>query len=296
MGSITRQEEDVTARRYGIARTLLFAAVLAASCLACAAQDNPPDASLVRRALAAELHNVPTGQHPMRFRLRKSSPRLTTTKEIVETRDGAVARLVAVNDRALSAADEQKEQDRLNALVADPGRQRSRKQSQDADMNRVFKVLRVLPDAFLYTPAGSFPSPSGRVEKFAFRPNPRFDPPDLETQVLTAMTGEIWIDPAAGRVTHLEGHLTRDIDFGWGLLGRLYKGGWITIDQADVGNRQWRIVRFQMAMNGRVLFRTRSFNTVEEQSRFAPIPSGLGYAQAIEMLRSRPAHTDAASH
>ena len=31
----------------------------------------------------------------MRYRLRKSSPRLTSTKEIVETKDGDVARLVA---------------------------------------------------------------------------------------------------------------------------------------------------------------------------------------------------------
>jgi hypothetical protein len=107
------------------------------------------------------------------------------------------------------------------------------------------------------------------------------------------MTGEIWIDPAAERVTRLEGHLTRDVDFGWGLLGRLYKGGWITIDQADVGGRQWRIVRFQMAINGRVLFRTKSFDTVEEESHFAPIPASMGYAQAIEMLRGGPSHAEA---
>ena len=221
----------------------------------------------------------------MRYRLRKLSPRLATTKDIVETRDGAVARLIAVNDKPLSPADEQKEQDRLNALLADPGKQRSRKQSQDADMNRVMKILRVLPDAFFYTYAGTVQGPAGRVEKFTFVPNPKFDPPDLETQVLTAMTGEIWIDPVQERVTRLQGQLAHDVDFGWGLLGRLYKGGWITIDQADVGSRQWRIVRFQMAMNGRVLFKTKSFDTVEEESRFAPIPSGLGYAQAIEMLR-----------
>ena len=35
-----------------------------------------------------------THSHPMRYRLRKSSPRMTSTKDIVETRDGAVARLV----------------------------------------------------------------------------------------------------------------------------------------------------------------------------------------------------------
>ena len=36
----------------------------------------------------------------------------------------------------------------------------------------------------------------------------------------------------------------------------------------------------------RIFFRSRDFDTVEEESRFAPLPVGLGYRQAIEMLRS----------
>lgn len=271
---------------------LLAAAVAAAAGGGARAVENGPDATLVRKALAAELHHAPTGQHPMRYRLRKASPRLTTTKEILETRDGAVARLVAVNDKPLSAADEQKEQDRLAALLADPGKQRSRKQSQDADMARVLKVLRVLPDAFLYTYAGPGTGPTGRVERYTFRPNPKFDPPDMESKVLTAMIGEIWIDPVQERVTHLQGRLERDVEYGWGVLGRLYKGGWITIDQADVGEGQWRIVRLQLAMSGRVVFSTKSFETLEEESHFQPMPAGTGYAQAIEMVRGATARAE----
>jgi len=124
------------------------------------------------------------------------------------------------------------------------------------------------------------------VEKLSFKPNPHFSPPDLETQVLTAMTGEIWIDVSQTRVTRLEGHLRQDEDFGWGILGRLNKGGWIVIEQADVGSRQWRIVRFQMAMSGRVLFKNKSFDTVEEQTQFEPLPAGLSYRQGIQMMRA----------
>jgi hypothetical protein len=222
----------------------------------------------------------------MRYRLRKSSPRLTSTKEIFETRDGAVARLVSINDKPLSQADEQKEQARLDALLADPGRQRHRKQNEDQDTARALKVLRALPNAFLYQFAGSAAGPSGKVEKFTFAPNPNFVPPDLETQVLTQMTGEIWIDAAQERVARLEGHLRQDVDFGWGILGRLNRGGWIVIDQADVGGRQWRIVRFQMVMSGRVVFKSKSFDTAEEETHFAPLPAGLSYQQAIQILRA----------
>jgi hypothetical protein len=242
--------------------------------------------SLVERALAAELRSAQDTTHLMRYRLRKSSPRLTSTKEIVETRDGDVARLVSLFDKPLSQADEQLEEARLNALYSDPGRQRHRKQNEEGDMGIVLKLLRMLPHAYLYQYAGAGSGPAGKVERFTFRPNPAFSPPDFETQALTAMTGEIWIDAAQERVTRLEGHLQQDTDYGWGILGRLDKGGWIVIEQAGVVGRQWRIARFKMQMNLRVLFKTRNIDTTEEMTQYAPAPAGINYRQAIQMLRT----------
>jgi hypothetical protein len=259
-----------------------------------AAQEGSPDAALVKQALAAELRSTQDTGHPMRYRLRKTSARLSTTKDIFETKDGAVARLIAVNDKALDAGDEQKEQARLDSLLADPGRQRHRKQAEEVDMARVIRVLRCLPDAFTYRYIGSGVGPTGVIEKFAFEPNPIFNPADLETQVLTAMRGEIWIDASEQRVARLEGHLEHDVDFGWGILGRLNKDGWVVIEQSDVGQHQWRIVRFQMSMSGRIVMKTKSFASTEEQSQFSPVPVGVGYAQAIHVLRSSSGTTEEA--
>jgi hypothetical protein len=246
----------------------------------------------VSRALATELHAAQDADHSMSYRLRKSSPRLTSTKEIVETRDGDVARLVAINDQPLSPAGEQREQTRLDALLSDPARQRHRKQSEEADAAIVLKLLHMLPQAFTYEYAGSgqgasgTPGSPGKVEMFRFRPNPAFSPPDLETQALTAMTGEIWIDAAEERVTRLEGHLQQDTDYGWGILGKLDKGGWMVLEQAAVGGGQWRIARFQLKMNLRILFKTKNFDTTEEMTCYAPVPAGLDYRQAIQLLRA----------
>ena len=244
-----------------------------------------PNDALVKRALAAEVKEAQSPQHPLRYRLRKSSPHFTSTKEIFETKDGSVARLVAINDQPLNPADEQKEQARLNQLLGDPGRQRHRKQVQQDDANRALKVLRVLPQAFIYEYVGRETSPSGQVEKFNFEPNPHFNPPDLETQVLTEMKGQLWIDATQERVTRLEAHLQEDVDFGWGILGRLNKGGWIILEQAEVADHQWRVVHFKMNMSGRVVFKNKVFDTVEDQSRFEPVDPGLGYQQAIRQLR-----------
>ena len=243
-----------------------------------------PDAGLAQTALVAELRAALDASHPMRYRLRRESPRLTTTKDMVETQDGAIARLIAVNDRPLDALQEQKEQARLQGILADRGKQRHRKQAQQDETARALKVLRALPDAFVYRYAGQVNNGSGQLERFAFSPNPNYSPPDLETQALTALIGEIWIDPVSLRVVRLDGHLRDDVDFGWGILGRLYKGGWITIEQADVGGGVWRIVRLRMKMSARVVIRTRNFETTEEESQFAPVPAGLDYRQGVALL------------
>jgi hypothetical protein len=244
------------------------------------------DPELVSRALANELKAAQDSTHPMQYQLRKSTPRLTSTKLIIETKEGAVARLLTINDNELSPADRQKDDARLNALLADSSRQRKRRQTEQDDTARALKVLRALPKAFLFEYTGSEINGAITLARFAFTPNPKFSSVDLELMVLTAMSGTLTIDATHERVLRLEGHLQQDVDIGWGILGRLNKGGWLTIEQADVGGGVWRITHFQMDMNGRVFFKTKSFNTVEEESRFAPVPADLTYQQAIQILRS----------
>ena len=246
--------------------------------------------ALVQRALATESKaalDLAHLSHPMRYRLRKTSPRLTSTKEIVETHDGDVARLLQINDQPLSQADEDKEQARLDALLANPSLQQHRKQSEDSDTARALKVLRVLPTAFLYQFAGTATASSGTVEKFTFKPNPQFDPPDLETGVLTAMAGEIWIDPVEERVVRLAGSLQQDKNIALGIVA-LDKGGWIEIDQGDVGGHQWRIVHLKLLMNGRVLFKAKNSDSEQKYSEFVPLAPDMSYKQAIQLLRSIP--------
>jgi len=274
------------------------AAVFLAGAICCFGQagsasslSTPQAQALVARALATELRTAQDTSHPMRYQLRKSTPRLTSTKEILETKDGDVARLVSLFDKPLSEADKQTEETRLNALLSDPSLQKHRKQGEEGDMAIVLRLLRMLPDAFLYTYAGTVAGPAGAVEKYTFRPNPSFNPPDFETQALTALSGILLIDGSQERVTRLEGHLEQDTDYGLGILGKLDKGGSIVIEQADVGEKQWRIARVTMQMNLRILFKTKNIDTTEEMTQYTPVPANIDYRQAIQMLRTGSAGT-----
>ena len=136
--------------------------------------------ALLARALDTELRLARDPNHPMRYVLHRSTPRLTSTKDIIETRDGNVARLLSVNDKPLAPEDDQKELARLAELAANPSLQKHRKDNEDEDAGIVLKLLRMLPKAFLYQYGGSFNGPTGTVHRFTFKPNPRFDPPTLK--------------------------------------------------------------------------------------------------------------------
>lgn len=260
----------------------------------CAGQATAPVLSpaqareLVQHALANEINTARSAKHPMRYTLRKITPHLSTTKKLIETPDGAVARLIAVNGKPLSAGAEQKEMARLDALAANPDDQSHRKQNEDADTARAMKILRAMPKAFIYTYTGPGTSAEGPVETYTFAPNPAYNPSGMETQILTGMTGKITVDPSAQRVVHLEGHLERDVNYGLGIIGKLNKGGWIAIDQAPVGDGQWRTVRLQLAMTGRILFISKAYDTLQEQSDYRPVAQGLDYREAIGMLKNDP--------
>jgi acetate kinase len=102
------------------------------------------------------------------------------------------------------------------------------------------------------------------------------------------MAGELWVDPVQERVVRLAGSLQHDKDIALGIV-QLDKGGWVEIEQADVGGHQWRIVHLKLVMNARVLFKQKNSDSVQDYSQFAPLPQNLSYRQAIELLRAIPA-------
>jgi hypothetical protein len=119
----------------------------------------------------------------------------------------------------------------------------------------------------------------------AFKPNPDFTPPDREAEVYHGMAGELWIDKDEERMVKLDAHLIADVNFGWGILGRLDKGGSILVEQANVGEHHWETTHMKLSLTGKALiFKTLNFQTTEDASHFEPVPPEMGYQNAIKML------------
>src|SRR5450432_1136733 len=246
--------------------------------------------ALVRRASHNEVDPENSNNQAVRYKLRKSDEKGVTTKEIVESKDGGVARLIAINDQALTAQQQRTELERLDNLLAHPELQEHRRKREKEDSDRATEMVRLLPDAFLYKYEGMVSGTNGPAYRLSFRPNPTFDPPDHEAQVYHGMVGKLWIDKAQERMVRLDAHLVEDVDFGWGILGKLYKGGSILVVQADVGHRHWEATHMQLNLVGKaLLFKSLNFTTTEDSTDFEPVPKEISYRDAVRMLEATQA-------
>jgi hypothetical protein len=244
---------------------------------------------IVRDASWNELHATSPGRS-FRFRQRKLDPKGSTVKEIFETKDGDVARLIEKDGKPLPPDEEQAEMERLNNLLAHPELQEHRHKKEQEDGARGDEMVRMLPDAFLFTSDGMVDGPNGPCYRLKFRPDPAFAPPDREGQVYHGMVGELWVDKAQMRLVKIDAHLISDVNFGWGVLGRLYKGGSILVENADVGLHHWETTHMKLQLQGKIMMmKSVDFSTTEDYSNFQIMPQQLSYQEAIRLLQEHPA-------
>jgi hypothetical protein len=252
-------------------------------------------AKIVRDASYNELHSTKPGRS-FSYRQHKVDPKGSMVKEIVETKDGDVARLIERDGKPLPPAEEQAEIDRLNNLLAHPEVQEHRHKKEQEDSARGDEMVRMLPDAFLYTFDGMVEGPNGLCYRLEFKPNPAFTPPDREGEVYHGMVGELWVDQAQLRLVKIDAHLISDVNFGWGVLGRLYKGGSILVQNADVGLHHWETIHMKLNLQGKLLMlKSVDYSTTEDFSNFKIQPQELGYQEAIRLLQKIPGAAQVAS-
>jgi hypothetical protein len=223
----------------------------------------------------------------LRYVIHRTDEHRDTTKRIIETVDGDVARLVGVDGKPLNAAADRAELERLDTLTAHPELQEHRHKSEQKDAERANRLLALLPDAFLYRFEGMASCAAGQCYRLSFTPNPHFTPPNMESDLLRGVAGEVWIDVMQERLIRLDGHFIADVDFGFGIIGKLNKGGTVLMEQTDVGGHDWELTRLTLHVNGKALMlKTFSFQINEEASGFAPVAPGLRYTEAIRMLKA----------
>lgn len=241
---------------------------------------NPAD--LVRDAIFNEL-KPGNGEHKA-FKLTSTKGNEVTVKQVIETQDGSIARILSINGKPLDAQQKAKEDARLQRLIDDPSALAAKQKSQKEDDRRTRMMLKSLPDAFIYQYAGTVETPEGTAENLTFKPNPNWDPPTRETMVYRGMEGTMQINLPGKRLVKIAAKLFRDVNFGWGILGHLDQGGQFIVEQSRVMDHDWETTHMVLNFNGKALFfKTIRIQQDERSSDFIPVPP-MSARQAIEEL------------
>ena len=82
-------------------------------------------------------------------------------------------------------------------------------------------------------------------------PNPSFHPRTIFQDAMTRITAKIWVDHEKNQLARAEAHVMRDMAFGGGILGKLYRGGVFSFEQTEFSPGVWLPVRYQYDFMGR---------------------------------------------
>ncbi len=258
----------------GTAAVLLL--ILAATALA-AAQENPQQ--LVKETIYNEL-NANKQQNYWMYRDVDTEGGQTKVERVVETPDCWFRWLVSVNGQPLPAEQQQQQQAKIDKLVNDSSARKKNHAALNQDGNKAESLMKMLPEVFLYSYEGE---QDGNI-RLNFRPNPQFQPPSDEAKVFHNMEGFVLINKREKRLAGISGTLMQDVDFGWGVLGKLYKGGTFKVRQTRLAANDWEVTTLDVHIAGRALF----FHTISEQqtevkSEFQPVPANISLAKAASL-------------
>ena len=246
---------------------------------------------LVRRAVANEL-KPPDGDKKYLFQHYKKNLNGTQTMLYAQTRDAIAGLVIAINDKPLTPDQREGESQRVQRFIDDPDELKKKQKQEKENIERVSRIIRALPDAFLYQDDGTETGRAGvgksgqELRRLRFEPNPKYDPPTRIEQILTGMQGHILIDPTCNRIAMIDGTLQKDVSFGWGILGHLDRGGHILIHQGDVGDKHWQMTGIDISFTGKILlFKTITAHSSETYSDFHPVASDTTFAQGVDLLK-----------
>lgn len=224
----------------------------------------------------------------MRYLIRKLDRKGDTTREVIESAQGNVARLIQRNGKPISAAEDSAERSRLNSILASPGEFLKHQQRDRAGKSYALQVIKLMPSATLYSYTPGQPQPPGATSPqvvIDFRPDPAFHPPTMASELLTGLEGRVWIDTRTATMTHIHATITRPVNFGWGIVGRVYPGGHLDFEQTFVDGKRWAYSHLDENVTVReVMLRTVNDKTKMTAWNFRLLPAPVSYQDAVHAL------------
>jgi hypothetical protein len=244
-------------------------------------------------AAANEVKLVEYGGSYLRYQVHTQDAKGDQIREVIESKDGTVARVVKRGDRPLTPEEDAEEQARLQEMLNSPDAFRKHVQKDLSGKKLAVDLIRLLPDAMIFSYAPGQPQrgdkPTGEPDELVidFKPDPRWNPPTMISQALQGLEGRCWIDANTHHLTRLEADLFQGVNFGFGVFAHIYPGGKFELEQVPVGDGRWVVDHFTEHVTVRAMMvKTIRENTQLVAGEFAAVPA-MGYQEAIKELMAK---------
>jgi hypothetical protein len=297
--------------------TLLAAAVAAGAglCLpplqlAEAAADRAPTPeelrALVKRTIANQHHNdtaLNEFERRERRRVRENPDESSVTEDktfrVVPTGTGTLKLVVEERGQPIHPDFYQKQlRDLEQVLVTaaerpnDPRQKRAVEKWQKRTQER-WDLVQAVEEAFRITFLGRAPVAAGHgrlLMKLQLDPNPAFKPRSRIAGIFQNVRAVVWVDESTAQLVRAEADIFRDISFGGGLFGKVYRGGRFVMEQAEVAPGIWLPTLYRLDFEGRKFFfgfDVHETTVIRDFRRIGPPREALGSVRR-ELANSRP--------
>jgi hypothetical protein len=233
--------------------------------------------------------------HPgsyLRYRMHVHDEKGEQVRDVIESKDGPVARLILKNGKPLTEAEDQAERDRLNGVIASPSTYLRHIKNEETSRKTADGLIRLMPDAMTYTYVPDQPQLASSPELTIvvdYEPNPNFKPPTTLSQGLMGLKGRAWIDAKTRRVVRIEGTIFQAVNLGWGMLAHIYPGGKLALDQTNAAGDRWIYTHFAERVTVRALMvKTLNVSNDYSASGFQLITEPMSFQDAIKVLLNTP--------
>jgi len=254
---------------------LAGAAALLGVCAAAGAQDAK---QIVRQAVHTELAaDAADHTHWLYYEVDRK-PGANVEQWVAEANKGELKRLLKKNGVSVSSA---AQRDGMNRFIQNSGARAKQRKDNQQDDEQASQMLKMLPDAFLWSKTGE----QGNDIILQFKPNPQFNPPSWQARVFAAMAGEMKVEKTQHRIVSLKGKMVHDVKFWEGFLGSLHAGGSFDVERRDTGNGEWQITETHVHIQGHALiFKSISEEEDDVKSQFKQLPDSISLQNAESLL------------
>ena len=255
----------------------------------CLAQKTPAATEeLVREAVRTELASPFVTQN-CTYEYNRSISGKQERLTMVKSSDLVVGKVVEIGGKPITQGEGEKQNAQLRRLLHDTAEQEQQRKKQQKFEQYTRQLMEALPDAFNYEENQSEVSGAGaRLIHLSFQPAPDYHPAATNLEWLRGLAGEMVIDERRKKIVRFDGQLFRDIDFGWGILVHLDRGGKVQLKRATADPASSALQALMLDFDARILLLKR-LDVQVEFDHFVCLNRNIDLASAVEML-TNPSH------